>query len=221
MGEPRIGGLGRGKVRRTTIAGKNARNADDLVKRDFCPPRPDRIWAADFTYVPAWEGWRYTAFVTDVLARGITGRATSAGMNEELVANAFKMAVRTRSQEGYGDLSDLIHHSDEGSQYTADGFFELPAPRSIRASIGSVGDSHDNALAETMFGDCKCTLIHDPLKAPWKSLEQPETETAKRVHWHNNPNITEHNNWKAPLAIEEMTYTTGEDRRKSAQRREA
>jgi putative transposase len=221
MRELEIRGLHRSRVKRTTIAGKHAKSADDLVGRNFCASTPNAIWVADFTYVSTWEGWCYTAFVTDVFARRILGWAVSARMNEDMVADAFKMAVWTRHREGNADFSNLIHHNDKGAQYTADGFFELLALHGIRASIGTVGDSYDNALAETMFGNYKCTLIHNPTKGPWKSLEQLETETARWVYWHNNSNITEYNNWNTPLEIEKMIYTTGEDGRKCSKKRKA
>ena len=202
MKEMKLRGLVRGKAKRTTIAGDNAKRPEDLVKRNFVSSAPNKLWVADFTYISTWEGWCYTAFVTDVFARRIIGWSVSSRMNEELITSAFKNAAWTRHHEGYTNLSGVIHHNDKGSQYTADGFNELLALHGIRASIGSVGDSYDNALAETMFGDYKCTLIHNPIKGPWKSLEQLETETARWVHWHNNSNITEYNNWKTPIEIE-------------------
>ena len=221
MKEMGLRGLVRGKVKKTTIAGDSAKRPEDLVKRSFSARAPNKLWVADFTYISTWEGWCYTAFVTDVFARRIIGWAVSSRMNEALITAAFRKAAWTRHHEGNDNLSGLIHHNDCGSQYTADGFYELLALHGIRASIGSVGDSYDNALAETMFGDYKCTLIYNPTKGPWKSKEQLEEETARWVHWHNNSNITEFNNWKTPMEIEEMLYTTGEDGRKCAQDRKA
>ena len=216
MGDLGLRGLAWRKKKRATVAGDNADRPEDLVKRNFFAPAPNRLWVADFTYVSTWEGWCYAAFVTDVFARNIIGWAVSMRMNKKLVADAFKMAVWTRQREGHGDFSGLIHHNDMGRQYTAEGFFELLALHGIRASIGSVGDSYDNALAESINGDYKRTLIHNPVKGPWRSFEQLEAETARWVHWHNNGNITEYNNWKTPVQIEEMLYTTGEDGRKCA-----
>jgi putative transposase len=210
-------GLHRARTVRTTIAGKNARSAADLVRRDFWAAAPNRLWVADFTYVSTWEGWCYTAFITDVFARRVIGWAVSAKMSKELVAAAFKMAVFIRHNEGHMDLSDLIHHNDMGSQYTSDSFGELLALHGIRASIGSVGDSFDNALAETMNGAYKTELIYNPNKGgPWKTLEQLETATAEWVWWHNNKNITEHNDWHTPIEIEEMLYNDGVDARKGS-----
>jgi len=216
-----IRGRTRAKVKRTTIAGKGAKSAEDLVRRNFWASVPNKLWVADFTYVSTWEGFCYTAFVTDVFARRIIGYAVSSRMNEKLVSDAFKMAVFARSREGKIDFSNLVHHNDKGSQYTADDFFELLALHGIRASIGSVGDSFDNALAETMNGGYKTELIYNPIKGPWKSLEQLQNETDKWVHWHNTKNITEYNNWMTPAESEEMLYTTGEDGRKCALKRKA
>ena len=212
-----IRGRCRSKVKRTTIAGKNAKDAEDLVRRNFWARKPNTLWVADFTYVSTWEGWCYTAFVTDVFARRIIGWAVSSRMNKALVADAFKMAVYFRASEGKDDFSDLIHHNDKGSQYTADDFVSLFALHGIRASIGSVGDSYDNALAESMNGSYKTELIHNPaMSGPWRSLEQLELATARWVHWHNNSNITEYNDWHTPIEIEDMIYTTGEDARRGS-----
>jgi putative transposase len=210
------------KVKRTTIASKNARNAEDLIKRNFWAQIPNKTWVADFTYVSTWEGWCYTAFVTDVFARRIIGWSVSSRMNEKLVADAFKMAVFTRQNEGRADFSDLTHHNDKGSQYTADRFFELLALHGIKASIGSVGDSYDNALAESINGGYKAELIRNPnKKIVWRSLEQLKLETARWVHWHNTGNITEYNDWHTPVEIEEMLYTDGIDARKGSKMVEA
>jgi putative transposase len=143
-------GAVRGKVKRTTIAGKNAKLAEDLIKRKFDAPKPDKLWVADFTYVPARTGWCYTAFITDVFAGTIVGYNVSTRMDRNMVASAFKM---TRS--GRGDTANLIHHNDKGSQYTADNFIGLLASYGVRASVGSIGDSFDNALAETVNGAYK------------------------------------------------------------------
>lgn len=158
MSELGIKGAVRGKVKRTTIAGKNIRCAEDLVRRNFNADQPNELWVADFTYISTWEGWCYSAFVIDVFARRIIGYAVSTRMNEALVENAFKMALHTRVFEGNSDLKDAIHHNDKGSQYTAIGFAELLSSHGIRASIGSVGDSYDNALAESINGSYKTEL---------------------------------------------------------------
>ena len=213
-----ICGLSRNRRVHTTYAGKNATSVKDLVNRNFTSDAPNRLWVADFTYVSTWEEMCYVAFITDVFARKIIGWQVASSMNQKLVADAFKMAVYTRQREGYHDFSDLIHHNDRGSQYTADDFLELLARYGIHASIGSVGDSYDNALAETMHGGYKTELIYNPAKGPWKNLEYLTIETARWVKWHNSSNITKYCNWHTPDEIEEMLYTTGEDRRKCPQK---
>jgi putative transposase len=205
-------GISRGKAKTTTIAGKNAVSAEDLVKRVFFAPAPNRLWVADFTYVSTWEGWGYTAFVTDVFARKLLGWGCSSRMNEKLVAGAFRMAVFARAREGNDDFDGLIHHNDKGSQYTAGDFTELLALHGVRVSIGSVGDSYDNALAETIIGAYKAELIWN--KGPWTTLEQLTLETARWVNWHNSEYICEYNNWNTPSEIEEMWYSDGVDARK-------
>jgi putative transposase len=207
-------GVVRSKVKRTTIAGKTAVSAEDLVERVFWASSPNKLWVADFTYVSTWEGWCYTAFITDVFARRILGWACSARMNKQLVSRTFKIAVFARAREGNDSLGDLIHHNDKGSQYTSDDFTELLALHGVRVSIGSVGDSYDNALAETIIGAYKAELIWN--KGPWQSLEQLNLETARWVVWHNEKCICEYNDWNTPLEIEEMWYIDGVDARKSS-----
>jgi putative transposase len=214
MKELGLQGAVRGKVKRTTIAGKNANTADDLAEREFWAPAPNRLWIADFTYVSTWEGRCCTAFVTDVFARRILGRLCSARMNGEMVAAAFRMAVHTRMREGHDNLSGLVRHNDKGSRYTADDFFELLALHGVRISIGSVGDPYDNALAETINGLYKTELIKS--KGPWKTLEQLNIETARRVHWHNTKCISEYNDRNTPVEIEKIWYSDGMDARKGS-----
>ncbi|MDR0459260.1 MAG: IS3 family transposase [Coriobacteriales bacterium] len=222
MGEIGIYGAVRGKVKHTTIAGKNAKRAEDLVKRVFWAPCPNLIWVADFTYVSTWEGWCYTAFVTDVFARRIIGWAVSSRMNQQLVASAFKMAVYARKNEGSGDFSSLTCHHDAGSQYTSDDFVALLALHGVKDSVGSVGDAYDNALAENLHGSYKTELIKNPaMGRPWKSLEQLELATARWVYWHNNKNITEYNNWHTPAEMEDKYYTSGIDAHKNVSKASA
>jgi putative transposase len=207
-------GISRGKAKKTTLAGNNAASAEDLVKRVFFAPAPNRLWVADFTYVSTWEGWCYTAFVTDVFARRLLGWGCSSRMNEKLVSGAFRMATFVRAREGLDTFDDLIHHNDKGRQYTAGDFTELLALHGVRVSIGSVGDSYDNALAETIIGAYKAELIWN--KGPWKSLEQLTLETARWVNWHNAEYICEYNDWNTPMEIEEMWYSDGIDARKGS-----
>lgn len=212
MREMGLKGVLRAKTKRTTIAGKKAHSAEDLLKRNFYADEPNQVWVADFTYVSTWEGWCYVAFVIDVFARMIIGYDVSTSMNRDMVARAFKMAVWNRAHEGTADLKGLIHHNDKGSQYTADDFTELLALHGIRASIGSVGDSFDNALAETMNGSYKAECVWKD--GPWKNYEDLNRATAEWVWWHNNECITEYNDYRSAAYIEEKWYSDKVDLRK-------
>lgn len=214
MRELGLKGAVRGKVKRTTIAGTNTISATDLVKRDFSAPAPNMLWVADFTYVSTWEGWCYVAFIIDVFARRIVGHCTSMRMNQEMVATAFKIAVFNRSRQGLGNLAKLIHHNDKGTQYTADDFVELLAQSGVRASIGSVGDSYDNALAESINGSYKTELTKK--FGPWKTFEQLSYETTKWVKWYNESRINEYDNYQSPNDVEMLWYAHGVDSRKEA-----
>jgi putative transposase len=205
-------GATRGKMKRTTAAGKRANFAEDLVKRKFNAPKPDKLWVADFTYVETRTGWCYTAFVIDVFARSIVGYNVSTRMDKSMVASAFRMALHMRARLGREDTANLIHHNDKGTQYTADDFIELLARNDVRASVGSVGDSFDNALAETVNGAYKTELINK--FGPWDGYESLNLRTAEWVHWYNNFRISERNNYKTPLEVEEAWYSTGMDVRK-------
>ncbi|MDR1183491.1 MAG: IS3 family transposase [Coriobacteriales bacterium] len=205
-------GARRLKAVRTTIAGKNAKSAEDLIRRNFHADAPNRVWVADFTYVSTWEGWCYVAFIIDVFARRVIGYDVSVRMNKAMVARAFNMAVWMRACEGHDDLSGLIHHNDKGSQYTAEGFVNLLALYGIRASIGTVGDSYDNALAESMNGSYKAELVWN--KGPWRSYEELNRATAEWVCWHNESCITEYNGYRSAAYIEEKWYSEKVDLRK-------
>jgi len=216
MADLGLKGAVRGKVKRTTIAGAHVRSAEDLVRRNFYTKAPDQIWVADFTYVSTWEGWCYVAFVTDVFARRIIGHCISTRMNRDMVAAAFNRAIFNRIREGHDDLADLIHHNDKGSQYTADDFVELLASYGIRTSIGTVGDSYDNALAETINGAYKTELIKK--FGPWRSYEELNIETEEWVRWYNENRINEYDDYRTPNEIEDLWYATGDDLRKAAQK---
>jgi putative transposase len=219
MRELGLKGAVRGKVKRTTIAGSNAASAEDLVRRNFDAPAPNRLWVADFTYVSTWEGWCYTALVIDVFARRLLGYCVSTQMNKEMVASAYKMAVHTRACEGRDEFFDLVHHNDKGSQYTADDFAELLTAHGVRLSIGSVGDSYDNALAESLNGSYKTELVKR--FGPWKGYPQLNKATAEWVHWFNGKRISERNGYRSPKEVEETWYNQGVDIRKVAGNRKA
>jgi putative transposase len=189
MRELGIHGAVRGKVKRTTVAEAGRACAEDLVKRDFDADAPNVLWVADFTYVSTWTGWCYTALVTDVFARRIVGYCVSTRMNRDMVAAAFRTAVFARAKDGYDDFSNnLIHHNDKGCQYTANDFAELLALCGVRASVGSVGDSYDNALAESVNGLYKTELVKR--RGPWKNDGELNLETARWVHWYNTKPIS-------------------------------
>lgn len=158
MREAGLTGAVRGTVKRTTIAGRRADRFPDLVRRGFTPTRPDRLWVVDMTYVSTWAGWAYVALVTDAFARRIIGWAVGSTMACELVLAAFDHAVWSRRREGR-DPAGVIHHTDAGAQYTAVRFAEGLVGAGAIGSIGSVGDSYDNALAETINGLYKTELI--------------------------------------------------------------
>ena len=204
-------GAVRGKVKRTTFACDKAVCADDLVKRDFTASAPNTLWVADFTYVSTWTGWCYVALILDAFARRIVGHCVSTRMDKNMVGSAFRRAVFTRVNEGVADFSALIHHNDKGSQYTADDFIELLALHGVRASIGSVGDSFDNALAESINGTYKTELIKR--FGPWKDDGHLNLETARWIHWYNTKRISERNNFKTPIEIERLWYSGGLDER--------
>jgi putative transposase len=202
-------GAVRGKVKRTTISDKNSNFAEDLVKRKFDAPEPDKLWVADFTYVSTRTGWCYAAFIMDVFARAIVGYNVSTRMDRNMVASAFKMALYMRARLGRGDITNLIHHNDKGSQYTADDFIELLASYGVRTSVGSVGDSFDNALAETVNGAYKTELVNK--FGPWDGYESLNLRTAEWVYWYNNSRISERNGYKTPSQVEEAWYSSGMD----------
>jgi putative transposase len=146
MREAGISGMARRKRGRTTISAPGVRVADDLVERDFRPAGPDQLWVADVTYLRTWEGWLYLAAVQDAYSRAIVGWSMAEHMRAELVVDALQMAVARRRPE-----PGLIHHSDQGSQYVSLAFGQAARDAGIARSMGSKGDCHDNAVAESFF----------------------------------------------------------------------
>ena len=151
----------------------------DLVQRRFGPPAPNRLWVADLTYVSTWSGFAYVAFVTDAYARRILGWRVAATMATSMVLDAIEQAIWTRQREGVLDLKDVVHHTDRGSQYTSIRFTERLAEAGIQPSVGAVGSSYDNALAETINGLYKTELIKP--RKPWRTIEEVELATAEWV----------------------------------------
>ncbi|MCU7223219.1 IS3 family transposase [Pseudomonas brassicacearum] len=176
-------GIRRGQVVRTTVAGDKALCSLDRVQRQFHADRPNQLWVSDFTYVSTWQGWLYVAFVIDVFARRIVGWRVSSSMNTDFVLDALEQALYARQPHCTGGL---IHHSDRGSQYVSIRYTERLAEAGIEPSVGSKGDSYDNALAETINGLYKAELIY---RQSWKSREAVEMATLKWVHWYNHQRL--------------------------------
>lgn len=177
-------GVVRGRRCRTTIPDESAARPLDHVKRQFAATRPNQLWVADFTYVATWSGFVYVAFVIDVFARRIIGWRVSRSMHAELVLDALEQAIWARS-----GIEGVVHHSDRGSQYLSIRYSERLAEAGAQPSVGSVGDSYDNALAETIIGLFKTEVIHH--RGPWKNLEAVEYATLEWVDWFNHRRLLE------------------------------
>lgn len=193
-------GVVRGKAQRTTIPSDADPRPLDLVRRDFHADRPNQLWVADFTYVATWAGWVYVAFVIDVFSRMIVGWRVATSMSANLVLDALEQALWARKING-----GLVHHSDRGSQYLSIAYSERLAEAGIEASVGSVGDAYDNALAETVNGLFKAEVIHR--LGPWKNRDAVEAATLDWVHWFNNRRILEPIGYIPPAEYEEMYYS--------------
>jgi transposase InsO family protein len=194
-------GVIRGKVVRTTISDAKAPCPLDRVNRQFKAQRPNQLWVSDFTYVSTWQGWLYVAFVIDVFARRIVGWKVSNSMRTDFVLDALEQALYDRQPERD---SSLIHHSDRGSQYVSIRYSERLAEAGIEPSVGSRGDSYDNALAETINGLYKAELIHR--RAPWKTKEAVELATLEWVSWFNNQRLLAPLGYVPPAEAEANYY---------------
>ena len=186
MRELGLQGAIRGKRVRTTVSDRSAPRPLDQVNRQFNAPAPNRLWVSDFTYVATWAGFVYVAFVIDVFARRIVGWRVSRTAHAGFVLDALEQAIHERRPCHRGRL---IHHSDRGSQYLSIRYTERLAEAGIEPSVGSVGDSYDNALAETINGLYKAELIHR--RGPWRSFEAVEHATLEWVDWFNNRRLLE------------------------------
>lgn len=178
-------GVIRGKVVRTTVSDKATPCPQDKVNRQFRADRPNALWVSDFTYVSTWQGFVYVAFVIDVFARYIVGWKVSGTAHTAFVLDALEQALHARLPVGQ---KGLIHHSDRGTQYVSIRYTERLAEAGIEASVGSVGDSYDNALAETINGLYKAEIIH---RRSWQNLQAVELATLKWVDWFNNRRLLE------------------------------
>ncbi len=180
-----LAGVIRGKPVRTTMSDKAAPCPLDRVNRQFRAPAPNMLWVSDFTYVSTWSGFVYVAFVVDVFARRIVGWRASRSAHAGFVLDALEQALHERRPVS----GKLVHHSDRGSQYVSIKYSERLAEAGIEPSVGSVGDSYDNALAETINGLYKAEVIHR--RGPWRSLEAVEFATLEWVDWFNNRRLLE------------------------------
>jgi len=190
-------GVRRGKKVRTTMPDAKAACPRDRVNRQFKANRPNQLWVADFTYVSTWQGFVYVAFVVDVFARRIVGWRVSSSMQTDFVLDALEQAVYARRWERDGDL---VHHSDRGSQYVCIRYSERLAQDGIDSSVGSTGDSYDNALAETINGLYKAEIIHR--RGPWKTREAVELATLEWVSWFNQHRLLESIGYIPPAEAE-------------------
>ena len=184
MADMGLQGCRRGRVWvRTTVGDDQLDRPADLVERQFRASAPNRLWVADLTYVKTHSGWVYVAFIIDVYSRMVVGWQASRSLRSDLAIDALEMAIFNRQRVG-ADLSHLIHHSDRGVQYLSVRYSQRLADNAIVASVGSVGDSYDNALAESFNGLYKWELIHR--RGPWKGLDDVEFANLEYIDWFNH-----------------------------------
>jgi len=183
----------------TTVADERAPRPPDLVERDFTATAPNRLWVADITYVSTWTGFAYVAFVTDAFSRRIVGWRVSSSLRSDLALDALEHALHARPE-----AAGVVHHSDRGVQYTAIRYTERLAEAGVERSVGSVGDSYDNALAETINGLFKAEIIWR--KGPWRSIEAVEHAVLVWVDWFNNRRLFEALGDVPPAEYEELYY---------------
>jgi putative transposase len=191
----------RGKPWRTTIPDPAATRSPDLVQRDFSAERPDALWLADFTYLRCWEGLVFFSFVIDAFSRRVVGWQFASHMRTDLVLDALRMAL-TRRQAG-ADVQ-LIHHSDAGTQYTSFAFNQVLDDHGVLASIGTVGDAYDNAMAESFVDSFKTELIADRV---WRTRSQLELAIVEWVAWFNNTRLHEALGDRPPAEAEALYAT--------------
>ncbi|GFG85560.1 putative transposase for insertion sequence element IS986/IS6110 [Mycolicibacter algericus] len=198
-----IAGVHRRRKVRTTKADPEAPRHPDLVRRDFTAIAPDQLWVTDLTYVPTWAGVAYVCFITDAFSRMIVGWRVASHMRTTMVLDAIEMARWSRGNT----LPGLRCHSDAGSQFTSIRYGERLAEIGAVPSIGTVGDSFDNALAETVNGYYKAELIYGPARSgPWKTVEDVELATLGWVHWHNTSRLHGYLDDLPPTEFEDAFY---------------
>ena len=198
-----ICGAVRGRKPKTTIPDEAAARPADLVERDFTADQPNQLWVADLTYVATWLGFVYVAFVIDVFSRMIVGWRVSRSLRSDLALDALEQALWARP-----DTDQLVHHSDRGVQYVSIRYTERLAEAGIEPSVGSRGDSYDNAMAETIIGLYKTEVIHR--LGPWHNVDHVEFETLDWADWFNNRRLFEPIGNIPPAEYEEVYYRSEE-----------
>jgi putative transposase len=209
MRQLHLQGVRRGKTKRTTTPDQAAARPADLVERDFSATRPNQLWVADLTYVATWSGFVYVALVIDAFSRFIIGWQAARSLRTDLALDALEMAIWRRR----GGLDGLVHHSDRGSQYLAIRYTERLVEAGAACSVGSRGDSYDNALAETIIGLYKTELIRQ--RGPWKGIDQVEYATLEWVDWFNHRRLLEPIDHLPPAEFE-AAYHRREDPSRTA-----
>jgi transposase InsO family protein len=199
MRQLRLRGVVRGARTRTTIPEPAAQRAQDLVARNFSVERPNALWVADLTYVATWRGFVYVAFVIDAFARRIVGWRVSSCLRSDLALDALEQALYDRETDGR-----LVHHSDRGTQYLSIRYTERLAEAGIEPSVGSCGDSYDNALAESIIGLFKTEVIRR--RGPWRNIEDVEFATLEWVAWYNTSRLLEPLGHVPPAEYEAAYY---------------
>jgi putative transposase len=202
MRELGLQGVRRGRRWRTTTPDDQAARPADLVARDFSATRPNELWVADITYVPTWSGMCYAAFVIDVYSRMIVGWSLASHLRSALAIQALEMAIWHRDER----LDGLIHHSDRGGQYLSIRYTERLATEGAVTSVGSKGDSYDNAMAESMIGLYKTELIKP--RRPWRTIEEVEIATLEWVQWFNHRRIHGELGYVPPAEFEAAYYAS-------------
>jgi len=208
MGDLGLSGVRRGKAYKvTTRSDERQHRPNDLVDRDFTAAAPNRLWVADLTYVKTHAGWVYAAFIIDVFSRMIVGWQLSNSLRSDLAIDALEMAIWNRTRQGQV-LDGLVHHSDKGVQYLSIRYSERLAENDIVASVGSTGDSYDNAMAEAFNSLYKWELIYP--KGPWTGLDDVEFATMGYIDWFNHRRlhgeITDDNSYVTPAEFEAAYY---------------
>jgi transposase InsO family protein len=211
MGDLGLQGVIRGRPMRTTVQDKAAPCPLDHVNRQFHAPAPNRLWLSDFTYVSTWSGFVYVAFIIDTYARRIVGWRVSRTAHAGFVLDALEQALHERRP---ARKTGLVHHSDRGSQYVSIRYTERLAEAGIEPSVGSVGDSYDNALAETISGLYKAEVIHR--RGPWRSFEPVEFATLTWVDWFNHRRLLEPIGNIPPAEAEDRYYTILDKQKRAA-----